>query len=456
MDVQNSPMYQRIHSPVNEIKICIIIDSKTPILTRIPLAPNRLTLGTFKAYSGLNEESYKFYFKSHDQEFGTVKEEFIDDDSPLPVEDGRVVAWVISNSNPQQSTLFGSENPYDRLVDNLRSSTSNVYNLPVPTRINHSSLQEQAHDESVAPRSTTILTTLYLDQQDTLGLTILCPDNDMDHSGGLLINRVQPGSVAARGKRVCTGDRIVEINAIDLRHISTSEAVMVFKQIVENKGAIRLTLQRVGGDDGLNGGTYTVDGPHANSSVKCRPRDMPRPANGGGFDPATELPPPMIDPEAFLPQDRYDERKAGHLKGTYSLPRSLTPRSLYTTSNFDAPSIDLRPTLDSQSVYGPATPSSLRQIGVALHCSKDSIGTIYAYLKSDAASLDIKDREWLKVVVKNAFLGSTLVKWLSRNVYGFCSRSDTKRYANKMLNLKLIKSPMSAGTFSEKCYYVLT
>lgn len=276
-----------------ETKLYVAIESNTPILTKVPIMPGTITLGQFKKITSLQDKCFKFYFRSHDSEFGMVKEELVDDDSIIPVEGDRIVAWVISNSSPPISP-------------------------------------------SLSPKQSQ------------------------------------------------------------------------------------------------------------------------------GFNPATDLPSPVV---YYNDQDLPQTPKVpprpparGGSLGTNSLPRSLTPRSLYTSSNFEnlTSAHDLRLQMDSRSVCEPTTPTSLRQISQTLHCGKDNMYVIYAALKLDSASLDIKDREWLKVSVKDAFLGSTLVKWLSRNVYGFCNRREAKRYASQMFNVGLIKSPMSGANFSDKCYYTLS
>lgn len=256
---------------ITETKLCIIVDSKMPIIMKIPYPPHIVTLKQLKQITSLQDERCKFYFRSHDAEFGIVKEEIVDDDSILPTENGKIVVWVVSN----QSSLF-----------------------------------EQAES--------------------------------------------------------CF--------------------------------------------DGLN----------------CEPRLRNSEQH--------------IDNQ-YLYHQSFDVTN----RGTHSLPRSITPRSLYATNNIDhVPSI------------GQLTPSFIRQPDVALHCGKDGILTIYSALCDDSKNLDLRDRDWLKVVIKSAFIGSELIRWLSTNVYGFSHKKEVKRYANRMLNLGLIRNPMSSKAFSEKCYYTLS
>ena len=78
-----------------ETKVIYHIDDEdTPYLVKLPVGPDKVTLGDFK--NVLNRPSYKFFFKSMDDDFGVVKEEIIEDECPLPCFNGRVVSWLVS------------------------------------------------------------------------------------------------------------------------------------------------------------------------------------------------------------------------------------------------------------------------------------------------------------------------------------------------------------------------
>ncbi|XP_078379226.1 dixin-like isoform X2 [Oculina patagonica] len=69
----------------------------TPFLTSIPRRLGEITLGDFKEAidrPGL----YRYHFKALDPEFGTVKEEVIDDGDVVPGWEGKIVAWVEDDS----------------------------------------------------------------------------------------------------------------------------------------------------------------------------------------------------------------------------------------------------------------------------------------------------------------------------------------------------------------------
>ena len=71
------------------------------------------------------------------------------------------------------------------------------------------------------------------------------------------------------------------------------------------------------------------------------------------------------------------------------------------------------------------------------------------------SGLKIKDREWFKLVINNAFLGADLVDWLHDNVTGLEDRRDAKQYAATLFKGQLVKPTIQAriDKFSEKSYY---
>ena len=49
------------------------------------------------------------------------------------------------------------------------------------------------------------------------------------------------------------------------------------------------------------------------------------------------------------------------------------------------------------------------------------------------SGLDIRERNWLKITIPGAFIGSDLVDWLFNHVEGFPERRDARKYASLML-----------------------
>jgi segment polarity protein dishevelled len=69
------------------------------------------------------------------------------------------------------------------------------------------------------------------------------------------------------------------------------------------------------------------------------------------------------------------------------------------------------------------------------------------------SGLQIKDRKWLKIPILMSFIGHELVNWLLDKVHGFESRKQARAFANRLLEIGLIKHAVNMNRFSEKCYY---
>ncbi|TRY90619.1 hypothetical protein DNTS_003687 [Danionella cerebrum] len=70
--------------------------SLTPFLVNIPKRLGEVTLQDFKMAVD-RQGTFRYHFKSLDPEFGTVKEEVIQDDAVIPGWEGKIVAWVEEN-----------------------------------------------------------------------------------------------------------------------------------------------------------------------------------------------------------------------------------------------------------------------------------------------------------------------------------------------------------------------
>lgn len=83
--------------------------------------------------------------------------------------------------------------------------------------------------------------------------------------------------------------------------------------------------------------------------------------------------------------------------------------------------------------------------------------TICRAMQQLQSGLDIRDRLWLKIILKNSFLGSDLVHWLHKHVDGFIDKQDAKEYACALLERGYIRHPivgLLTRGFSKSCYYV--
>jgi hypothetical protein len=90
-----------------ETKVIYHIDEEdTPYMVKIPKPSDSVTLADFKAILPTHLHKFKYFFKAKDEDFGVVKEEIIDDDTPLPLFGARVVSWLVA---AEGSMIGGSE-----------------------------------------------------------------------------------------------------------------------------------------------------------------------------------------------------------------------------------------------------------------------------------------------------------------------------------------------------------
>ena len=73
-----------------------IDDEELPRQGTISKIPDEITLEDFKKIIGQKYHKHKFFFKNKDDEFGIVKQEITDDNTNLPLFDGRIVSWLVA------------------------------------------------------------------------------------------------------------------------------------------------------------------------------------------------------------------------------------------------------------------------------------------------------------------------------------------------------------------------
>ncbi|PIK53451.1 putative dixin-like [Apostichopus japonicus] len=89
-----SPMQSKDMQSQPQTKVLYFTErTVTPFMTSIPRRLGEVTLRDFKSIFD-KEGEYRYHFKALDPEFGTVKEEVVDDDDILPGWEGKIVGWV--------------------------------------------------------------------------------------------------------------------------------------------------------------------------------------------------------------------------------------------------------------------------------------------------------------------------------------------------------------------------
>lgn len=350
-----------------EAKLCVIQDSKSPVIIRKNEDPHRITLGRFKYLTALQDDRFKFYFKSEDTEFGEVKEEITEEDSLLPVDDEcQIVAWVSTN----QPSPTDQVNTMHKMPQMSMPSTNQLQNFGPP----------------------------------------------LDHQYQF---NPQPFQLARRPPPLN-----LNLNMSSLTPPSPSPPPPLY--FYDN---LPIPDQ------------FNTNAPTFNHN------------NGRQHSPAppTHRPPLPPRPRLEPPQLQQNGNRLLNQQETNSLPRPIgRPKTLYNSFNsfVDLSTASQQAQQETRLTYDePTTPTSMCNFDLTRQPNlnqRDSIMVIYSMIKVDRESLDVRDREWLKVTFKDTFLGSSLINWLSKNVKGFRNKSEMKRFASKFLEAGLIKNAMEA------------
>lgn len=412
----------------NQTKVCVFFNSRTPVIFKIPLPIDQVTLADLKqALPSINNPGYKYFFRSNDQEFGDVKEEIQDDDCKLPISRNRIVAWIVTpNGSPADelasrmtttTTANKSETLTNTTFDQTYTTTtgSRTYDgsssLISGTDMESTSYLTETEDDDYSETSSSsasqsdatavrcVTVQLVLTNENFLGLHI----SDGDH--GIVVAEISENSAVALDGRIEPGDKLIQVNDINLEELDNSDAIEVLQAAVKKRGALKLVV--------------------AKFEDFSRPKDAIHP----------------IDTAAWV----------AHAQAITIPNTSHTEDGNSATSSpsFGSNAHDTDRIRPSSAGFNNSNSS------FKINKTAD-IKEIIQHLKFPNYGIDIKDREWLKIKIPKAFLGSQLVNWLERNVYGFSNSREAKKFATKMLKDGFIRDPISKKSFSSKSYYTFT
>uniref|UniRef100_A0AAQ5XGZ8 Dishevelled segment polarity protein 1a n=1 Tax=Amphiprion ocellaris TaxID=80972 RepID=A0AAQ5XGZ8_AMPOC len=236
-----------------ETKIIYHIDEEeTPYLVKLSVSPEKVTLADFKnVLNNRPVNSYKFFFKSMDQDFGVVKEEISDDNAKLPCFNGRVVSWVsemdvapCTESHPElPPPLERTGGIGDSRPPSFQLYASFVYNVLIVTSfcLSQSSSFSSITDSTMSLNIITV--TLNMEKYNFLGISIVGQSNDRG-DGGIYIGSIMKGGAVAADGRIEPGDMLLQVNDVNFENMSNDDAVRILREIVSKTGPISLTVAK--------------------------------------------------------------------------------------------------------------------------------------------------------------------------------------------------------------------
>ncbi|XP_036208758.1 segment polarity protein dishevelled homolog DVL-3 isoform X3 [Myotis myotis] len=398
---------------MGETKIIYHLDGQeTPYLVKLPLPAERVTLADFKGV--LQRPSYKFFFKSMDDDFGVVKEEISDDNAKLPCFNGRVVSWLVSaeGSHPEPAP-FCADNPSelpppiertggigdsrppsfhphagggsqenldndtetDSLVSAQRERPRRRDGPEHTTRLNGTAKGERRREPGGYDSSTTLMSS----ELETTSFF----DSEEDDSTSRFSSSTEQSSASRLMRRHKRRRRKQKVSRI--------ERSSSFSSITDSTMSLNII-------------TVTL-----NMGEPIRP----------------------IDPAAWVSH-------TAAMTGTfpaYGMSPSLS--TITSTSSSITSSIPDTERLDD--------------FHLSIH---SDMAAIVKAMASPESGLEVRDRMWLKITIPNAFIGSDVVDWLYHNVEGFTDRREARKYASNLLKAGFIRHTVNKITFSEQCYYI--
>uniref|UniRef100_A0A671T8I8 Segment polarity protein dishevelled homolog DVL-1-like n=1 Tax=Sinocyclocheilus anshuiensis TaxID=1608454 RepID=A0A671T8I8_9TELE len=437
-----------------ETKIIYHIDEEeTPYLVKLMVSPEKVTLADFKnVLNNRPVNSYKFFFKSMDQDFGVVKEEISDDNAKLPCFNGRVVSWLVlaegtHSDGGSQCTESHKElpPPLERTggIGDSRPpsfhvvilSPSSAFKqclscfLSVPRVNGHSKSERGNRDSAVGYDSASVMSSelessSFIDSEEDEDASRLSSSAEQSSSSHLMRRHKR----RRRRQKVTKMDRVRNIEENKYNFLGIS---IVGQSNDRGDGGIYIGSI-------MKGGAVAADG-------RIEPGDMLLQVNDVNFENMSN-----DDAVRIL---RELVSKPGPISLTVAKCWDPSPRSYFTIPRAE-PVRPIDPAAwisHTTALSGPYPHYEFDDLPLSV--SKTDMATIVKVMQLPDSGLEIRDRMWLKITIANAVIGADVVDWLFSRVEGFKDRRDARKYASSLLKHGYLRHTVNKITFSEQCYY---
>ncbi|XP_062849839.1 segment polarity protein dishevelled homolog DVL-3a isoform X2 [Trichomycterus rosablanca] len=497
---------------MGETKVIYHLDEQeTPYLVKISVPADSVTLSDLK--NALKKPSYKFFFKSLDDDFGVVKEEITDDNAKLPCYNGRVVCWMVSADGSHSDGCSVAESQSEHPPSGERSQGIGDSRPPSfhpkAASSRHGGDDETETDSVVSHRR----------ERDRPR-----KKHSHDHSGARMNGYTRVGrGMDLGGYEVCDSRSSLMSSELESSSCFDSDddgSTSRFSSVTEQSGSSRLMRRHrrrrrkpkahrmersssfssitdstmslniitvtlnmekynflgisiVGqsnerGDGGIyigsimKGGAVAADG-------RIEPGDMLLQVNDINFenmcnDDAVRVLRDIVHkpgPVSLTVAKCWDPNPTN----CFALPRSEPIRPIdpaawvsHTAAMTGIyPPYGMSPSMSTvtstSSSISSSIPDTERFDDYHLSVHSD-MATVAKAMACPDSGLEVRDRMWLKITIANAFIGSDVVDWLFHHVEGFADRREARKYASNLLKAGFIRHTVNKITFSEQCYYV--
>uniref|UniRef100_A0A672STQ6 Segment polarity protein dishevelled homolog DVL-1-like n=1 Tax=Sinocyclocheilus grahami TaxID=75366 RepID=A0A672STQ6_SINGR len=435
-----------------ETKIIYHIDEEeTPYLVKLSVAPEKVTLADLKnVLSNRPVNSYKFFFKSMDQDFGVVKEEVSDDNAKLPCFNGRVVSWLVlaeSSHTDGMSVCTDSHTelppPLERTggIGDSRPPSFHFFNkaltiltvyicwLSSVPRVNgHSKAERVVRDTTMACDSGSMMSS-ELESSSFI-------DSEEDENASRFGSHISPLVLFPQSSSFSSiTDSTMSLNII---------TVTLNMEKYNFLGISIVGQSNDRGDGGIyigsimKGGAVAADG-------RIEPGDMLLQVNDVNFENMSN-----DDAVRIL---REIVSNNGPISLTVAKCWDPSPRSYFTMPRAEpVRPIDPAAWISHTTALTGSYPQNEFD-DLPLSVGKTDMATIVKVMQLPDSGLEIRDRMWLKITIANAVIGGDVVDWLYSRVEGFKDRRDARKYASSLLKHGYLRHTVNKITFSEQCYY---
>uniref|UniRef100_A0A8C2ZN92 Dishevelled segment polarity protein 1a n=1 Tax=Cyclopterus lumpus TaxID=8103 RepID=A0A8C2ZN92_CYCLU len=454
-----------------ETKIIYHIDEEeTPYLVKLSVSPEKVTLADFKnVLNNRPVNSYKFFFKSMDQDFGVVKEEISDDNAKLPCFNGRVVSWLVlaesghsdggsqcTESHPElpppleRTGGIGDSRPPSFHANAVSSRDGLDTETGTESLLSHRRERERERARRRARETEREDSAMGYDSASVMSSELESSsfvDSEEDEDSLLYPLPFQSSSFSS------ITDSTMSLNII---------TVTLNMEKYNFLGISIVGQSNDRGDGGIyigsimKGGAVAADG-------RIEPGDMLLQVNDVNFENMSN-----DDAVRIL---REIVSKTGPISLTVAKCWDPSPRSYFTIPRAEpVRPIDPAAWISHTTAltgpyphYGknnqppPPTHSMKHPFcefdDLPLSASKTDMATIVKVMQLPDSGLEIRDRMWLKITITNAVIGADVVDWLYSRVEGFKDRRDARKYASSLLKHGYLRHTVNKITFSEQCYY---
>uniref|UniRef100_A0A671T9T8 Segment polarity protein dishevelled homolog DVL-1-like n=1 Tax=Sinocyclocheilus anshuiensis TaxID=1608454 RepID=A0A671T9T8_9TELE len=456
-----------------ETKIIYHIDEEeTPYLVKLMVSPEKVTLADFKnVLNNRPVNSYKFFFKSMDQDFGVVKEEISDDNAKLPCFNGRVVSWLVLAEGTHSDGGSQCTESHKELPPPLER-TGGIGDSRPP------SFQERAHRrarESEFPRVNGHSKSERGNRDSAVGYDSASVMSSELESSSFIDSEEDEDASRSDITQCFISQEILNSSSFSSITDSTMSLNIITVTLnMEKYNFLGISIVGQSNDRG-DGGIYIgsiMKGGAVAADGRIEPGDMLLQVNDVNFENMSN-----DDAVRIL---RELVSKPGPISLTVAKCWDPSPRSYFTIPRAE-PVRPIDPAAwisHTTALSGPyphygmiKVKSSVNRMAdlscskllflphftefddLPLSVSKTDMATIVKVMQLPDSGLEIRDRMWLKITIANAVIGADVVDWLFSRVEGFKDRRDARKYASSLLKHGYLRHTVNKITFSEQCYY---